>query len=410
MATKKILSSLLGISKTLECAAFPNGLPEAVEASVAMQLSEPSSDSDHGAGCSCKSGTDCHCCTPRKTTRKSRRKVDINPPPTLIESPPPPLDSSQTPAHIRARIAEFRPVLPRPPNAVVDGPTHEPSTGHGHRHHGHEALYYSPYGRAYDYSHAANSLNQYPQQILPPEQELPSVDASVVPWLYGTGTDGLPFGPACGCGDNCRCPGCSQHNAADFLSPTALSSCINPGVCGNCLTCSLLAFQNPLPSESVFDYQGLDDWIRQLPNNTLSPRLDIMQMPVPKISEPIERGESFVRSGDSGTECGCPPGFCQCESEDSQMKQRLPFAVSEERASCSTFVPSVIMPIAGQGFLAVNEPLRSRSPSTSSDSSGFSSGHISGHSRQGSSSSLPMSTALISYQNVLGSRANFWSA
>ncbi|KAF9012005.1 copper fist DNA binding domain-containing protein [Cyathus striatus] len=105
-------ASKRGGTKIPDNAAFPNGLPEAMEASAALHLAEgTSSDSDHGGihnSCSCAYGGDCHCCTPRKSVPEQKRK------PTL-RSPLPPPSVSALPPHIMARVSEMRTVLPRPP-------------------------------------------------------------------------------------------------------------------------------------------------------------------------------------------------------------------------------------------------------------------------------------------------------
>ena len=213
------------------------------------------------------------------------------------------------------------------------------------------------------------------------------MDPSIMPWLYGSGVE--PYGSMCGCGGQCRCPGC---NETDFTSSAAFASCINPASCGACLNCSILTCQPP-PSDTTVDYQGFDDWIRQLPSSTpFNASVDLAQ--IPKISEPTEKDATFVGSGDCSTVCGCPPGFCQCESDG---KRCLSDLVS----------PMTLQMPLGR-LLAVDDTLRSRSPSTSSDSSGFSSGHISTRSQR-SSSSLPMSTSMP-FPNTLDSGLHFWSS
>ncbi|KAJ7594355.1 hypothetical protein C8J56DRAFT_435061 [Mycena floridula] len=352
-----------GITKTLESAAFPNGLPEALEASVALQfLSEASSsDSDHGGQCTCKAGGDCHCCTPRKTTRKpaNRRKGEPNQTPELPETFT--HESSQTPAHILARVAELRPVLPKPPKRdfFVDGPAHDPSSRlvHGHRHH--EDVFFSPYGRAYDYAHIPNPVNFDNQSsIQAPSQDDRMNPPVMSPWAFNQET--IPYSSVCGCGPNCGCPGCLEHNNGNLISPSAVfPSCMNPETCGACLNCALVALQGPLPPDNTS--LGVDDWLRQLSADAgpsiVVPSFDESQM--------LE----IPRAGDKG--------------------QGLTFAISGARASSPSWKEleqgGVIYSPGPDGLLRAPELFRSRSSSTSSESSEFSSGQNSAGSRPGSS-------------------------
>jgi len=119
-----------------ESAAFPNGLPEALEASVAFQsLAEgTSSDSDHGGAHTCKSGDPCTCVMPRRNNKKSGvpEFEKLNTSQVSHEQH----STTRTSSQILARIAELRPVLPRPSQDGFNGlgPVHLPSTGISHAH------------------------------------------------------------------------------------------------------------------------------------------------------------------------------------------------------------------------------------------------------------------------------------
>ncbi|KAJ7215190.1 hypothetical protein C8J57DRAFT_283770 [Mycena rebaudengoi] len=178
------VSAKKGSPKMPESAAFPNGLPEALEASQ-RSPEGASSDSDHGGtGCRCSTVGDgaCHCCTPRKSAPRRRRPPpDDAAPQTQIPLVPNSTHSNsinstlpnstnthpngthpRTPSHhILARIAELRPVLPRP-CARDHALQHPPSSAlrHGHPPHGHPDTHFSPYNRAY--AHELHSAGDYP--------------------------------------------------------------------------------------------------------------------------------------------------------------------------------------------------------------------------------------------------------
>jgi hypothetical protein len=252
----------------------------------------------------CKLGGACNCCTPRKSAPRARRGNN-----STSGSHPVAADASidvlahgathasRAPSQILARLAELRPVLPRP----VDGPIHHPSSGltHAHhsRHYSHENLLFSPYGRAYDLAHNDQAYDQARNRSVPnilmqnnvsmttrplPTEErtfrdqLRALEASASPTPSNPSTEGVDvsatrptFPSTCGCGDRCSCPGCRQHNGA-APSSSAFSSCTNPGVCNTCLDCTILSLPASLPPDtslSIFDaYQAesIDEWIRQV--------------------------------------------------------------------------------------------------------------------------------------------------
>lgn len=252
----------------------------------------------------------------------------------------------------------------------------------------------------------------------------PRTDPSITAWHSEQGVgptlSGIPLGSICGCGNDCRCPGCSEHNGATTDLAQAFSSCANPGVCGVCLNCSVLAFQSLAPDTalSIYDLQSptIDEWIRQLSSASDEPPMANEESPVypmPRISDSFEKGESLGPS-DGGADCVCAPGFCNCELGNSDRHcLRLPglrFVVSGERGSCVDWkerqafdgVSALGSPIyesipttGGDGFLAVPDMQRSRSSSTSSRSSHFSSGQMSVDSGHGSSFSGPIDRSTL---------------
>ncbi|KAF9463211.1 copper fist DNA binding domain-containing protein [Collybia nuda] len=274
-----------------DSATFPNGLPEALETLVATQVSSEglSSDSDYGGAknsCQCKTEGACYCCTPRKSAPRNRKKGTAQTERTAHNSCDMPSSTqlseyhtSRTPSHILARLAELRPVAPR----LTSGPLHDPSCGQTIRHHSHENLSFSPYGRAYDFSHE-HMYDQDASQVIIPPDAFAMDPASSIPLdeqIFRTQLRALeiaatsPWTPtsfpsACGCGESCSCPGCGQHNGnSPIASSSAFSSCANPGICNACLDCTILSLPASLPPDtslSIFDaYQtdSIDEWIRQ---------------------------------------------------------------------------------------------------------------------------------------------------
>ncbi|RDB28268.1 Metal-binding regulatory protein cuf1 [Hypsizygus marmoreus] len=358
-----------GHTKIPDCATFPLGLPEALGASVALQASSegPSSDSDHGGtknSCSCAAGEACHCCIPRKSAPRNRKKDAARPqrPPAESYDTPRP-SGSRTPSHILARLAELRPVLPRPSRSRSDsGPLHDASSGIAHGHSARpENHLFSPYGRAYDMTHEhayddgqdqqlndvsqnfsvpSTSLFPYDEQIF--RDQLHALEAAAASsWLppQGSESGALSFPSTCGCGDSCSCPGCVQHNGASAApSSSAFSSCMNPGACNTCLDCTILSLPASLPPDTslsindAYQAESIDEWIRQVsqlprssPGMVTSPMDDQAHQPpppnwdphLPPIVEPIPNLQStYTVQPCCGGLCECSPGYCQCSSND----------------------------------------------------------------------------------------------
>ena len=205
-------------------------------------------------------------------------------------------------SHVLARIAELRPVLPKPSAA---GPCHDPSSGVAHthpdRHHTHDNMFYSPYGRAYEFTHGSHHEqghgdrpHKFPQPAvaLPPNEEsYPDPSAQLPLW-----DPSISFPSVCGCGDGCSCPGCIEHNGALVgTEPTvgAFNSCSNPGACNACLDCTILSLPNSLPPDTALSIYGahqsdfIDEWLRQVSgiSTSISPASDFEASSAP-FSEP----------------------------------------------------------------------------------------------------------------------------
>jgi hypothetical protein len=212
-------------------------------------------------------------------------------------------NTTRTSSQILARIAELRPVLPRPSNDGFNqgGPVHLPSTGtsHGHasRHPGHV---FQPYERAYGMTH---QHPVHPQSYIAPEPSNPTFAFNNQhftgqmmgvptnnPWTPRQETIGLDssvFPSLCGCGDDCTCPGCLYHNRSTAITPSsAYSSCSKPGACGTCLDCTILslpasAIPPPDTALSIYDSQpdAIDEWLRQMSSSVSSPSQSFQSFP-----------------------------------------------------------------------------------------------------------------------------------
>ena len=198
--------------------------------------------------------------------------------------------TTRSSSQILARIAELRPVLPRPSQDGFNhgqGPVHLPSTGISHAHAGrHPEHVFKPYERTYGMTHQHPSHFQSYLVSGPSNPTFGYNDQSFNGQMMGTpadnpwssrqenvGVDNSSFPSLCGCGDNCRCPGCAQHNRGTTTIPpsSAYSSCANPGACGACLDCTILslppsAIPPPDTALSIYDSQpdAIDDWLRQM--------------------------------------------------------------------------------------------------------------------------------------------------
>ncbi|KAJ3790995.1 hypothetical protein GGU10DRAFT_257449, partial [Lentinula aff. detonsa] len=275
-------------------AAFPNGLPKALEASVAVELLSQGATSDSDLdGCSCLSGDECHCWTPRKVApRVGKKGKFISELPASTSSPSP---ESSTPAKVentssvQNRLADLRTLLPKP--------AHDPSASAAvhpvGRFHPHEL--YSPYGRAHDQVHPNHSIRHTskspptdkPSSALPvthPFNMQPDIEA----WksFQMTGFASIA-GSLCGCGDECACPGCIVHKP-NISRTVDASKCGQPDGCRDCMDCSasfsyqssqglppntaLSIYSNPF---SLSRGSSIDDWIQQMqssiPASQLSP-------------------------------------------------------------------------------------------------------------------------------------------
>lgn len=262
-----------GTKAGFESAAFPNGLPlHALETSVAPEGFSSDSDKGNVYVCQCKDTKSCRCSQPRASgssskPRKHSVKFELNDRAPMSVFGDPSRVQSNT-AQILARIAELRPVLPRPADASSSSMSPSPSPHHNHHggRHYHENTF-SPYERAYGMSHhqplhphaSSNAFSNPTAPHMPP------------PPPHGSNGIYNNLPSVCGCGDNCQCPGCSYHNNTILSAESAFSTCANPDNCTTCLDCTILSLQNMMPPDTALsipepsaDSAVVDEWLRQL--------------------------------------------------------------------------------------------------------------------------------------------------
>jgi len=347
--------------------------------------------------CSCKAGGACHCCTPRISAPRRRNTGDRRSDEERdnYKGPDPKRNhrtsefSSPLSSQVLARIAELRPVLPRPSNRPAWS-SHDPSStvAHNHaiRHYSRDNVMFSPYGRAYDMSHSFE--NPRPRHDTPQQgsaqdirQDLASfhrtngfsnqqsldIPPNVESWV----STGDSFPSTCNCGDGCACPGCVEHNGGRATVPgtSAFSSCANPGECSHCLDCTILSLPVTFPPDnalSIYDSQSqsIDEWIRQISAQSnpmsdsappsLTPDLGMAAAYAPPAWNDVQlpRFSESTRNCPSSEcckeQCKCPSGLCTCpgncdcrecaehEHHDDFVARTsgLTFATSGERGSC----------------------------------------------------------------------------
>ncbi|KAI0061171.1 hypothetical protein BV25DRAFT_801327 [Artomyces pyxidatus] len=380
------------LKKVLASAAYPDGLPEALGASVAPRASsDASSDSEHGVrarsekSCNCKYGGDCHCFIMKHTPRPRGHSTSSA--------------SALTGKSLQSGTLGLRPVLPRPPrqsppatseHTRLQAPhpqTYRPT---------HASSFFSPYGRAYE-EHYQPPQAQYregttkdsamssPQPMSDQSTTYPSVAQADIA-LPAALLDKMPpqgwsdfdamntdLKIFCGCGDGCSCSGCVQHRGpAAWFNRDA--GCVNPTACNTCLTCSLPSVAPPpapTPPTTPFSgipsqFEPLDDWIRSIPtlapaeNNYQPGQADIMGYSVygypdvflPDIIEPEQSVMDVIPTGPGreccGGRCQCPSGQGQCSTNNCGSRSgcqrcdhrfhgahgQVTYAVSGERTPC----------------------------------------------------------------------------
>lgn len=275
-----------------------------------------------------------------------------------------------------AHSRHARPVLPKPPSESISSTSRtsrDPIPGSRLSTHGQS--FYSPYNRAYEYSHGSsypNIVECFPSNIL---NSSPNSGTPFDSWPLGEDT-AYPGSPnICRCGPSCACPGCVEHSGA-ATDPSA--ACSNPDTCSACLDCNISALTALTvdTASTIYDpsqMQNIDDWLRQVSSmpDLSSPAIQSEPPVFPSTStqsQPALRydaamtqfsgmwsntqASSFsptIIEGCCGGQCKCPSGMCSCPSDccgccqgcecndcvpDIGSGRTLTFATSGERGPC----------------------------------------------------------------------------
>ncbi|KAF5381941.1 hypothetical protein D9757_007575 [Collybiopsis confluens] len=333
-----------GISKMLQSPAFPNGLPEALEASITIPLlpEAMSSDSEHGTCKKCMSTSgDCHCSHTlyRRSSKNSRIKDEMPTNPTLASFPPSSskLIIPQPLNHAAAGRAHFLDMVSQTSSSYT---RHHPHPHHDlHHNHAHQHQYdYSPYGRAYNHARpnhverhqpqvaqydfpleGASSEHPYSQSsfsrssssMSPSTHEAYNFDtAEMDAWkTFEANTSSDISKAICSCDDTCACSPCSVHHPNTQNRLQDFSTCAQSDT--RCVRSDVYyQSQIDLPQNTALSiYRNQDDpsgvidaWIKQTqgPLSRSPPDVDIY-----RVSSPISYSyyeSSCQLAGDSAGE------------------------------------------------------------------------------------------------------------
>lgn len=270
------------LARVLASAAFPDGLPQFVGASVAthstnLALSSPVDFATRV--CRCKDGVDCQCSDSKRPSRLKAKDPGVSPPISLTNATSVPLPG-------------LRPVLPRPPVQPVSN-EHVASYPHPHNHRvSHGSTFFSPYGRAYEEHHYSSEEGHVDSF----SENGPAAHRSTDLMAWSSDSSGHSFShktfapssfpdlqdeldspdfPAefrgfCSCGETCACPTCLQHRGP--IAWSSREACSNPGSCSGCLRPSEVS-PHPAPTPPTTPQDGriphqfepLEEWIKNIP-------------------------------------------------------------------------------------------------------------------------------------------------
>ena len=205
------------------------------------------------------------------------------------------------------RLAELRPVLPRPSRPLhnLSDFTH----GYHARHHSQEHLLLS---QAHNITHPYNMFrNRSVPNIV--NQDNPSMPPT--PILAEERRSLYQYPSVCKCGNSCSCPDCPQHNS---------TSGANAGACNACLNCIPLSLAPPLSPDtslSIFDAypaESIDNWVTQvlsLPRDSSGRQQQgTWDSYLAPITEPPLNTEGRYRIQPCcGVFCKCSPETCECD-------------------------------------------------------------------------------------------------
>lgn len=196
------------------------------------------------------------------------------------------------------------------------------------------------------------------------------------------GFDNLPFPSLCGCGEDCSCPDCLHHNnrvTGIPASSSAYASCTNPGACGTCLDCTIMS----LPASALLRtddtalsipiangaHEPVAEWLRQVSDDdftTTDPTTTFQQ----------QQQQNFILNNGFSNHQNPTPALDFVYG--SPPRVAMTSFANDGRPSSVSIDPRLLRRTAGMitgggcdpRFLVnVADPSRSRSPSTSSQSS-----------------------------------------
>jgi hypothetical protein len=304
-------------------------------------------------------------------------------------------------AAIMKRIAELRPVLPRPAHDMASsGPVHVPSSGNIHYPQRHHRTGQAPYELAYGMTHqhplhhqsyvaSHHSNPTYSSNDQSYVEQMQMMGMNGESWNTNSGTirfDNPPFPSLCGCGDDCSCPGCLHHNRAMSIPPSsAYGSCTKPGACGTCLDCTIMSLPDsalPLDDTALSipsaQNEPVAEWLRQISSSEFSDAPSIQQ----NFSFPTDDFQQWSQPPSMGQNPSTfmAPDFNYGTSPIPTLTtfptntQRGSLATDanlghRSRSSMSNIDPRLVPMSDGPSFPNLSDPSRSRSASTSSQSS-----------------------------------------
>ena len=190
--------------------------------------------------------------------------------------------------------------------------------------------------------------------------------------------DDLPFPSLCGCGDDCNCPGCLHHNRVTSIpTSSAYASCTNLGACGTCLDCTIMSLpaSELLPPDDTAlsipsaQHEPVDEWLRQVSSDYTDPSFRQDFIP--------NNFQQWSQSSNTSQNPALMTPNCNYGSPQGP-KTSFPNGGTFSQESHQPFVSNLdarmlpragMMPGSSTQLLSVQDPSRSRSPSTSSQSS-----------------------------------------
>lgn len=202
---------------------------------------------------------------------------------------------SQPAALVVTAHGKGRPVLPKPPSErsspqrqqpqghSPSSPSPSPVKTHGHGH------MYSPYGRAYEYQYGGEAIpdmttqrsfslplspsHTSPQDIYDDQNQSNDTNfAWLAEYVSRSQTGEMVPLSFCGCGANCTCMGCAEHQSNNDANGS--KGCHDPASCMACLDCMTIPIAPEIRFESIPDsttMEAVDNWLREVSSSLQSP-------------------------------------------------------------------------------------------------------------------------------------------